>query len=70
MEMSFEQVKFRSADMMDDEYAGGIAIYNDSVLMGVVDGTSGMFYYPNEIIEMTVFENWWIDISEAILGDE
>ena len=70
MEMSFEQVKFQSANMMDNEYDGGIAIYNDSVLMGIIDGTSGMFYYPDEITEMTVFENAWINISDAIIGDE
>lgn len=68
--MSFDQIKFSAISWEHGIEHGGIAMYDtDGVLNYVIDCVDGTCYYPDEISILSHYNNW-IDISDAVVGDE
>ena len=68
--MFYEQVKF--VDTMDennqlDSPIGGIGIFEDGKLVGIICGECGGFLEADDILWYEVME--WIGISDAIIGE-
>lgn len=59
----YKQVKFLSA--FDDRILGGIGIFEDNRLIGIISGECGSFL-TDDVLWYEVME--WIDISDAIIG--
>ena len=59
----YKQVKFLSA--FDDRILGGIGIFEDNRLVGIISGECGGFFEANDVLWYEIME--WIDISDAII---
>ena len=61
----YKQVKFLHA--FDDRILGGIGVFEDNKLIGVICGECGGFIEADDILWHEAMP--WIDISDAIIGD-
>lgn len=69
--MYYKQVKF--VDTMDendqlDPPIGGIGVFEDDKLIGVICGECGGYLEADDILWYEPME--WIDISDAIIGEQ
>ena len=69
--MYYKQVKF--VDTMDendqlDSPLGGIGVFENNKLIGVICGECGGFLEADDILWYETME--WIDISDAIIGED
>jgi len=68
--MYYKQVKF--VDTMDendqlDTPLGGIGVFEDDKLVGIICGECGSFIEADDVSWYEIME--WIDISDAIIGE-
>lgn len=59
----YKQVKFLSA--FDDRMLGGIGIFEDNKLIGVICGECGGFFEADDVLWYEIME--WADISDTII---
>ena len=65
--MTFKQVQFKANDT--ESLTGGIAIYEDDKLQGIICGCCGGFIEPEDIEKIEPFKAW-MDIEADIRGDD
>ena len=61
----YKQVKF--LDTFEDRILGGIGVFEDDKLVGIICGECGGFIEANDVLLYKTME--WIDISDAIIGE-
>ena len=68
--MTYRQVKFRDRLELDEpsNWTGGIAIFEDTKLIGIICGCCGGFIEPEDIAEYEILP--WINIEEEIRGED
>lgn len=73
----YKQVKFidKTVSLKEQEILGGIAAYqqedenDEPKLLFVICGCCGGTFEPDEIEIITVYQ-YWVDLTEMIIGDE
>lgn len=62
------QVSFYLVGEDEESTTGGIAIYKDGKLDGVISGMDGYYWPAKDIVIVEDFKEDWNDISEEIIG--
>ena len=68
--MIYKQVKFRDSLELNDIslWTGGIAVFEDTKLLGIICGCCGGFIERENIWDYEILP--WVNIEEEIRGDD
>ena len=66
--MIYRQVKFRDNFEGNPDWCGGIAVFEDTKLIGIICGCCGGFIEPEDIVEYEILP--WVTIEEEIRGED